>query len=188
MTDPIKALAQQQAAYVDGNARLLDFRATDDAGAAWAVETAKFLRGVKAQMTEQKEAITKPLHAAHRAACALFKAPLGALDEQIRHLSDEAGAHVRRKQQAQQQALAAAAAASNPTEIAAAVAITTAPPQGLVTRTTYSARIVDEQAVPREWCCPDMVRLNAAAAAAGASWQPPAGVELVTQTTDIVRR
>ena len=157
---PALALAERHRTFADSLGVLLTVPIDTPDRAAWAVEEARKLKSTLAAMTADKEAITRPLHAAWKAALAHFGPPIAAVEGVIRGLRDRAYVYQEAEQAQQQRALQAAAAASSAVEIAKAVALTAAPPAGLGSTTKWRAEVVNPALLPDEFWIVDQARLD----------------------------
>jgi hypothetical protein len=183
---PALALAERHRTFADSLGVLLTVPIDTPDRAAWAVEEARKLKSTLAAMTADKEAITRPLHAAWKAALAHFGPPIAAVEGVIRGLAGNAAAYQGRARESQRLALEAAAASSSPTEIAKAVAITATPPAGLHEMTVWDCEITDAGQVPREFLIVDTAALRAKAKTEKESFNVP-GCKAVGRKVPVLR-
>ncbi len=134
-------------------------------------------------LDDQRKEASKPALAAQREINNLFRPAINAWNEAktlTKRLLTEAAA---RKEEANRAALAEVA--KGHVEAMAQVAPAQAPPKGVAYRNEVEIKIIDENAIPREFLCIDWSALKIAAREGKPA---PAGVEFVRVTTAVAGR
>jgi hypothetical protein len=181
-----KTQAERHQAFADSLAVLTTVPIDSPERAEWAVAEARKLKAQLAGMVEDKEAITKPLHASWKNALGYFGPPIKAVENVIDALKRNAAAFHRTQVEAQHKALAEAAASSSPTQIAAAVAITTAKPAGLHEMTVWELEVVNPAEIPAEFWIVDVARLQARVKAEKEAFNVP-GCRAIARKVPVLR-
>lgn len=124
------------------------------------VETVRVLKKGHALITEERDAVSKPLRAQANANSKRWKPALDLLDEAIKGYSRLITVFEQTKIATAQVMLAAEA---SPTEIQAVVKLVAPRAAGSHQVTTWSAEVIDFAALSDEYKLPDMTKLNALA-------------------------
>jgi hypothetical protein len=144
--------------------RTFEIQSQDDL--TFAADTLTEIKARARYVLERKEAITKPMNAALKAARDLFRPAEQHFAEAERIFKDAIASFHTRQEDHNRAALAAAAAAyveGDDAGVSSAVAsmASTANTAGIQIRHTWQFEIVDGAQVPRELCSPDPVKIRA---------------------------
>lgn len=133
-----------------------------DNDARFARDMAKKAREAHRALEEKRKTITGPLLAAKNATDALFKPATSALERIKRHYEQAIAAYDLEREQSRAAVLAQSAA-----EIAVGVVPTEPIPEPVHVESTsvrhrWEPEVIDADAVPREYCSPDLAKLREA--------------------------
>jgi hypothetical protein len=166
------------------------FTVVDDASAATARDMARKARDVHREIEEKRKTITTPLLAAKNATDALFRPTLDAVARIKRHYEQEIARYDLAREQARAAALVESAAAIARKEVPTEPIPEPVHVDKTSVRHVWEPEIVDADAVPREYCSPDLAKIKAAIWYADTPHKPPhdmPGVRFVLKSIVVVR-
>jgi hypothetical protein len=173
-----------QAQTLVDNLRQTEITSDDEFAAAG--ELVKVVKRRSQELQAVKDGITKPMRESLSATQALFKPVESRYEEAERLLKEKISTYLKRRQEENRAALQAAAAANDITT-AIDLASKAAPVQeGISTRVTFDAEIVDESLIPREYLVPDFTKIRAVVRASKGTAVIP-GVRAVERTSVAVK-
>lgn len=130
-------------------------------------EVASVLRDVKARyraLEEKRKEITVPLNRALKAVNDLFRPPKAKFEALEHLLKSKIAGYLDAKEQVNRDAVENASVAESAKDALDSLAQVSevAPPQGVSIRKVWKFEVTDADAVPREYCSPDLKKIGAA--------------------------
>jgi len=157
---------------------------------AFASEILLDVKAKHSELESRRKSVVQPLNGVVREINSWFKPVRDRLETAERILKAKLAGYIEAREEANREALATASTAETGAEAAAALAtiedVATAP--GTSTRKVWRFRVVDAQALPREWLVPNVEAIAGYAKAAKGEPHPIAGVEFFQETIVVASR
>lgn len=184
------ALVKESEAWLEVERQVVLFRVVDDTTAAKAATLARQAREVMRAKDEERKTITTPLLEAKRAADAHWKPMIDTAERIKRHCEQEIARYDRETEAARARVLVASAEALARKEVPTEPIPEPVHVDKTSVRHHWEPEITDADAVPREYCSPDLGKVKAAIWYADTPHkepQPIPGVKFTLKSVVVVR-